>query len=101
MKKPERKRLVLADRLLLELLRERKLELVLVPDIARAEWPADMRLVRVDWDGGRIVATLEAEAWPVAGDLFELLYRKPASRPPVTKPEVDPHAAEIWAEESV
>lgn len=101
MKKPERKRLVLADRLLLELLRERKLELVLVPDIARDQWPPDMRLIGVDWDGGRIVATLEAEAWPVAGDWLELLYRAPASRPPVTKPEVDPHAAEIWAEENV
>lgn len=98
MKKPEIKRLVLADTLLTELLRHRSLELVLVPDIARDQWPADMRLTRVDWDGGRIVATLEAEAWPVAGDWLELLYRKPAIRPPVAKPEVDAHAAEIFDE---
>lgn len=98
MKKPEIKRLVLADGLLLELIRHRKLELVLAPDVARGDWPADMRLTRVDWDGGRIVATLEAEAWPVKGDWLELLYRKPEIKPPAAKAEIDPHAGEIFEE---
>jgi len=78
MKKPEQKRLVLSAALILALLRHRNLDLVLTPDIARDAWPADIRVARAEWDGGHIVVTLEAEAWPVAGDWLELLFRPPA-----------------------
>lgn len=75
--KPEQKRLVFDGHLLTTLIRERRLELVLSPDIARDDWPGDMRCTRVDWDGCRVVATLEAQKWPTTGDWLELLYRVP------------------------
>jgi hypothetical protein len=99
--KPEQKRLVFEGALVVALLRHRKLDVVLSPDSARDAWPEDMRLIRADWDGGRIVCTLEAAAWPMAGDWLELLYRP--SPPPIVRTvqiakDDDTHAGEIWSD---
>jgi hypothetical protein len=100
-KNPEIKRLVFSGALILALLRHRKLDVVLTPDSARDAWPEDMRLVHAVWDGGRIVCTLEAAAWPTSGDWLELLYR-PAPPPIVRTLQLeqddDRHAGEIWSD---